>query len=435
MRRFVTAFMVFFLPGCLSTANAQGLKTYSLEEVLEIALARNPALKASGLDVEISEEDIRAKKAVRVPRVNLESGITRYRYPYPVTPIAGSPLGGSAFPEFDETMYDIGVTLTMPVYRGGRITRGVRMAELEKAATEEAFTTDRHNLVFNVSSLYYKILQLERLLEAGEKSVAQVEEHRRVVSEHYGAGSTPHVDLLKTDVELARSRERVLVLKNNIENAYGALKALMGLDEEEFRLKGDAKNNPVHPGLDEGVRTALFRRSEVKEASKRREAAREGVEYVEGKRLPGIDLSARYADRAGADFDFREDWSVGIRLSVPIFDGGLIRSEARSAGLEVRKMEVELRALEIEIRREVKEAYLNLEKAEERISVTEKVIEAAEENLEVESLKYSTGAGTTADVLDAQTALVRAVTDREQALYDRELALLALRRATGEQIN
>ncbi len=64
--------------------------------------------------------------------------------------------------------------------------------------------------------------------------------------------------------------------------------------------------------------------------------------------------------------------------------------------------------------------------------MAEKAIESAREAVRVERLKFDAGSGTTTEVIDAQTALLRADSDYYQALYDREIALASLRKAMGE---
>lgn len=123
-----------------------------------------------------------------------------------------------------------------------------------------------------------------------------------------------------------------------------------------------------------------------------------------------------------------------MRLSVPIFDGGLIRSEISKEKKEMEKVREEERSLRLDIIREIKDSYLNIENAGERIGVSQKAVEEAKENLRIEVLKYETGSGTSTDVIDSQTMLLRAETDYLQAIYDKNIAIASLRRAIGEDI-
>ncbi len=153
---------------------------------------------------------------------------------------------------------------------------------------------------------------------------------------------------------------------------------------------------------------------------------------AEGKRLPDILATGNYIARAGDYTSFKENWNYGVRFVIPFFDGGLIRSEINKEKAEMEKVKEEERAIKLLINGEVRDAHLRIVNARERIGVTQKALESARENVRIEVLRYDTGGGTSMDVIDAQTALLRAETDYYQALFDRETALAYLKKAVGE---
>jgi outer membrane protein len=138
-------------------------------------------------------------------------------------------------------------------------------------------------------------------------------------------------------------------------------------------------------------------------------------------------------ERSGNDLEFSENWALALRLSVPVFDGGAIRAGISSERKELEKIREEERILKLGIIRNVKEAYINIENALERIAVSVTAVKTGEETLRIELLKFETGAGTSTDVIDAQTALLRAETDYYQAVFDNNIALASLRKAIGDE--
>lgn len=70
-----------------------------------------------------------------MPRLGFNGGATRYRYASPITPILGSPLEGADFLRFDKSIYDFGVSFTLPMYRGGRLDAEVTIAEISRSIT------------------------------------------------------------------------------------------------------------------------------------------------------------------------------------------------------------------------------------------------------------------------------------------------------------
>ena len=332
------------------------------------------------------------------------------------------------------TIWDTGVSFKLPLFRGGRLYRAVNIAEMKKDIAQDTYRMNKQELVYNLTSVYYKIVQFEKLLLANDQSVKQLESHKKNVELYLKTGTVPKLDLLKTDVELSHAMENRLIVKNNLASAYELLKALMGMDnmDTEISIVPENTMNESFPALEESMKIAFSQRSDYKAIAKKRLIGEERVKIAEGKRFPDIFATGEYVAKAGNDTAFKENWNYGVRFTIPLFDGGLIRSEINKEKAEMEKVKEEERAIKLLINREVRDAHLNIANARERIEVTQKAIESARENVRIELLKYDTGAGTSTDVIDAQTALLRAETDYYQALFDRETALAYLKKAIGE---
>lgn len=427
-------FILLLLLFMSSIAYAEINRTsYTLSDAIEFALKNNPRIIQSSKDVEIGTYWISEAKANKMPRLDFNGGVTRYRYASPITPISGSPLKGSGFPEFDSNIYDFGVSFILPLYRGGRLNAGVTIAEIKKSIAEDMFRMSKQDLIYNLTNVYYKIYQLEKLFDATEASVRQLEAHKKNVELFLQAGTVPKVELLKTEVELAHAKQNAFVVKNSIESSYELLKTLMGIEDINRKISLVYEDLKYEiPPFDKAIKKAFYNRPDYKVVLKKKKVAEERVIFAQGKRLPSVYLNGEYYERSGDSLEFKENWNIGLRLSVPIFDGGLIKSEINQEKKEFEKVTEEERSLRLDIIREIKDSYLNIENASKRIEVSQMAIEEAKENLRIEVLKYETGSGTSTDVINAQTALLRAETDYLQAIYDKNIALAALKKAIGE---
>lgn len=437
MRRlaFIVCFVLLFLLSNTVFAETER-ETYSLSEIIEFALRNNPGLASSAKDVEIDSDGVSLAQAGKMPRIDFSSGASRFRYATPLTPISGAPSSGTGFPQFDNTIYDAGLSFVLPLYRGGRLDHEIEIAEIKKSISEDRLQMNRQDLVYNLTGIYYKILQLERLLTANEEAVRQLGAHNKNVELFLKAGTVPRVELLKTEAELAHARQAVLLISNNLESARELLKALMGVKDmgRSITLTADTYHSDKYPLIGEGLNKAFVQRPDYKAALKKIKVAETRIKYIEGKRLPALNFSGEYIDKSGENINFKENWSIMLRLNLPIFDGGTIKSEADREKKRAEKAQEEERSLRNNIVYEVKNSYMNIENAVARIEVAGKAIEAAKETLRVEQLRYETGAGISADIIDAQTTLLRAETDYCQALFDKEMAIASFKRAIGENM-
>ncbi len=409
---------------------------YDLTAVIQYALKHNPNLRIAGKAVESETYGIDAAKADRMPRIDFGSGITRYRYDTPLTPVVlKPPIGpGTDFPDFERTIWDTGVSFKLPLFRGGRLYRAVNVAEIRKTIAQDNYKMSKQELIYNLTNVYYKIGQLEKLLLAHEASVEQLELHKKNVELFLKTGTVPQLDLLKTEVELSHAMEQRLLTRNSLASTYELLKSLMGMDEmhSEISIDGEHTRVDTRPVLEESLKRAFSQRADYKAVAKKRLIGDERVKIAQGKRLPDLFAAAQYGGNAGHELAFKENWNAGLRLTMPILDGGLIRSEINKERVELEKAKEEERSLKLAITREVRDAHLSIINAQERIEVTRRAIESAKENLRVELLKYETGAGTNTDVIDARTVLLRTETDYYQAFFDKESAFAYFKKAVGE---
>ena len=409
---------------------------YTLDAIIRYALKNNPRIRLAGKDVESETYGINSAKADRMPRLDLGGGFTRYAYETPLTPIVITlPLQDISLPDFRRNIWDTGVTFKLPLFRGGRLVRGVQVAQMRKAVAEDMLRMTTQDIVYNVSSVYYKIAQLEKLTVANAASVEQLQAHKKDVEVSLAAGTVPRLDLLKADVELAHAKENLLLVKNNLESSYELLKTLMGMDNMAAGVAIAYELRPSDrpcPALDESLARALALRPDFKAASRKLKISEERVRIARGKRFPDVYGAGQYGGQTGNEFAFKENWYVGVRFSVPVFDGGLIQAEIDKERVELDRAREEERSLRLTITREVRDASLGIANADERIRVTEAAIESAHESLRVEQLKYATGAGTSTGVIDARTASLRAEADHYQAIFDKETAVAYLKKATGD---
>jgi outer membrane protein len=423
---------LLFLSPSLSPAAE---RTFDLPSAVQFALKNNPSLRVAQRSIETEKYGIDAARADRMPKIDLGTGVTRYRYPTPLTPIVIQfPFTAADFPDFVKTIYDGGAAFRLALFRGGRIMRNIHIAETRKALAEDNYVAARQDLVYNVTSVYYKILQLQRLLVSNEASARQIENHRNNVEQFLEAGTVPRVDLLTSDVELAHARQNVLLVRNNLDSAFELLKNLMGMDDPETSISvvEPTPTETSYPTGDEAISMALRQRPDYRALVKKQRIAQERVKMAEARRLPEVSASGEYTKKAGETADAKENWYLGARLTFPLFDGGIIQSEIGREQTELEKVKEEERAARLSIVREVKDARLSVANAVDRIDAAKAAIESAREAVRVELLKYDTGAGTNTDVIDAQTALLRAETDSHQAAYDREVGLALLKKSMGE---
>lgn len=407
---------------------------FDLSSLIDYAVKNNPALRIAKQNVDIEDQGVKAAQADRMPRIDVTGGYTRYRYANPLTPIVieSLPLSPSDIPDFEKNVYDGFATFSVPLFKGGRLMRGVTIAELRRSMARDYHTRNLHELIYNVTAVYYKLAQLDELLRAFEAQEKGLGAHRRDVEFGLKAGTAPKLDLLKADTELAGATERRIQTRNNIANARELMRSIIGMDGPgDLSLSFDNASSPPRQAPRGDLDQALANRPDYKAALNRIKMYEERVASARGKRLPDIYASGDYGGRAGDRLAFKENWTLGVRLILPVFDFGRISSEVDRERYSLMNAKEEERALRLTIAREIKDAQTAIANAEERITVSGKAITSAKEQARIEDLRYKAGDNTSTDVINAEAALVRSRSDHSQALFDRHIAIASLMKALG----
>jgi outer membrane protein TolC len=118
-------------------------------------------------------------------------------------------------------------------------------------------------------------------------------------------------------------------------------------------------------------------------------------------------------------------------MSLPIFQGFAISAQVEQARAAADAAQANLDVLREFVTLEVEQNYLGLKEAEERIAASTKLVEQAEQNLNLAERQYAAGVGTALEVTDAQLTLSNARITRIQALYDYNSSLRKLERSMG----
>jgi outer membrane protein len=178
---------------------------------------------------------------------------------------------------------------------------------------------------------------------------------------------------------------------------------------------------------------ALSRRPELSAINSEIAATEQALKAARGEYMPSIALEGRYEYLEGdfRDLEGGDHWTVGIGAQLPVWNWGKTAAKVREARSQLAQTRIQQDKTTDRIRLEVRQAFLDLGKAEKNIEAAESALKTAGEAYRQARARYRAGEGTNTDVLDARTDLSRAEANHSQALFDYNVALAALQRATG----
>lgn len=421
---------VFIVPLlALYTHTVSAADTLTLAAAIDKALAHNPTQVSQRLDISKAGAQQQAAQGARWPSADFTAAATHYAYPTFVYPIRS--LG--VFPPMDDTLYDYGVALKLPIYAGGRLQLGARVADLGLDISRERERLGAQGLIYNVSSVYMKIQHLSALVQAYDARITSIEAQERRLALLVRVGRVPKLDHLKVNGLLTKARHDRLQIDNHRRQAWTLLYQLLG-EPRPKELTGMQAYVPVAaPAWSQESlwQEAQALRPELRIAERQTAAGALQEKIARGERLPSLAVVGGYRERSGSDRQFFDDWNVGLQLSLPLMDGGVRRAHADEAAFMREQSQLSLEAMRLEINKQLQDAWDEQSEAVSRIAVTESSIAEATESLAIEKLKYEQGVGVITDLLTAESALLTAQADRLQARFDLITSRLNLLRASG----
>jgi len=369
--------------------------------------------------------------AKRLPRITLDSNYTRRQNPFPFVPAEGPTIPAHFSDEFASWQ----VSLTIPIYQGGQIENGIKLAQVHKVLQENILTLTRNEIIANTVNTYNKLLQLRKLREASRVSVDALEEQRKNAELLLNLGRIPRIDLLKVEVQLSNEQQRLATLDETIAVTRETLAYFMGrpvgADVSSLEPEGELLLVPFSANFNEGLASAHNHLPEYLIALHELRESDLAYRVTKGKTLPTLAFFGSYQDQFGFNPNYTEgNWFFGLNLSIPLFDRPLYADLAQTRILHERAL-THLVSVENRIRLDIRTALSSIADSKGRVENSREAVKQAEESFRIEREKYTAGAGTMVDLLLSQAAYFTAVANYTQALYDYNAGIVAYRKATG----
>lgn len=432
----------------------------SLEQAIQLALARNPDVGSAQRALEAAEAARRAAVGKLFPQLR---ALSWYEV-FPTQPalllpryMAVPSLSQVAAPtpqqsmrqmldyqrsEFQDSVFNVGIGLSWPLYAGGRLRAGVRGARATAEASGYHLKRVRQQLIFAVTQTYLGIGVTERTERAVEGSIKQLTEVRTNLEEFVRVGEKPRLDLLRVNARLEQTREVLAAVQAQLVTVQGNLRQLLDLDPAgpPLPLAGGQPDDGVEiPPLAEAVHLALTHRPDYRALMSDVKAQRAKLRIAHGARLPEVDLSARaweaHGNRTGAPGDAFRTWEpdseVMLSISVPLFTGGTLLAQEDRERARLEEKTDQFEALSQRVRLDVTQAYAELHAAHAQLVAARADVASADEAFRLEREKTDVGTGIVTDLLQAQATDLQAQRDFYQAHAGVRIARTRVQLALG----
>ncbi|MDO4164097.1 MAG: TolC family protein [Bacteroides sp.] len=353
-------------------------------------------------------------------------------------------LGSSlvdAFRTDTRNIYAGALTLTQPLYMGGKIRAYNKITKYAEELARQQHNTGVQDVILSTDQAYWQVVSLASKKKLAEGYLALLQKLESDVEKMIAEGVATKADGLSVKVKVNEAEMTLTKVNDGVSLARMLLCQLCGLDLSSPITLEDEQKDDLEPalvaanGLD--LDQVYNTRPEVRSLELATQIYKQKVNVVRSEYLPSLALIGSYAATNPSVFNgfenkFKGMWSVGVTLSVPIWHWGEGIYKVKAAKAEARIAQFQLDEAKEKIELQVNQSAFKVNEAAKKLVMAEKNLEKANENLRYANLGFEEGVIPASNVLEAHTAWLSAQSERIDAQIDVKLTEIYLKKATGQ---
>ncbi|MBQ9169611.1 MAG: TolC family protein [Bacteroidaceae bacterium] len=456
--------MCFAAIPSVSISAQEAARNITLTEARELALSHNKDIAKSRLTLEQTRYDAKAYKTNYLPRINLMAadmystgkgnfGIAGGHLPiYMLDPTTGTyipniTMGSDGsytlnqyadFPS-QEIDYKIGniflgnVSLTQPLYMGGKITAAYRMATYGTEMAGENIRLTESQAILRTDEAYMQAIRARQLADVARSYKQLLDELMKNVDSAVRHGLKTRNDQLKVQVKLNEAELAIQRADNATRLSTMNLCHVLGLPlNTPLRLDESLPDSSLPLDRAEGIDS----RPEAAILQAKTDIATQQVKLTRSDFMPQLAMFAGYSYmngiKVGGTNLFNSGMaSVGATLKVPLVTFGERTYRIRSAKARQQIAQTEQQDLTEQMQLELAQADNNFAEAQTELRITQRSLEQAEENMRLARQQYDAGMEPLSQLLDAQAMWQQASADHVNAKCQLQVAHTKLLKAQG----
>ena len=478
--------IVFFLFALLLTATTQGQNLLTLDSCRSMALANNKRLLIGEKEIEKAGYDNKAAKTNYLPKLkataayfrnsrethllnnstrhklnNLGSSIAQplasvaqivEKY-HPELTDALNEFGNNVIDEFSDVgkkinegfetdtrnMFAGALTITQPLYMGGKIRAYNEITDYAKQIAEEKHRGGAQEVVLEVDEAYWRVVSLANKKKLAESYVNLLKHLDDDMQKMLKEGVATKANGLTVSVKLNEAEMTLTKVDNGLTLSRMLLCQLCGMPiESNFTLEDEQKEQlaPVKSNAAFDMNQAYVNRPELRSLELATKIYDKKIQIARSEFLPQVVLTGNYmltnpSVYNGFEKKFKGMFNVGVMVSAPLFEWGENKYKIRAAKSEAAIAKYELEEAKEKIELQVNQQSFRVKEAEKTLARARKNCESADENMKTANAGFKEGVIPTSDLLAAQTAWVSAHSEVIDAEINARLTQVYLKKSLG----
>ncbi|MCF8297763.1 MAG: TolC family protein [Saprospiraceae bacterium] len=449
--------LIFFLLAFLIVSQTYSQKIWSLRDCIDYALENNIQIKQQLLNVELNEANLLQNRANLLPNLNA-GGTHVYNYGSTIDRFAGT------FTTERIRSNNFYIQSQVTLFNGFQLLNAVKQNQFNLMSSKYNVDKVKDDMALAIATAYLQILYNIEMYDIAqgqlEITLQQVERTKKLVE----AGTMAKGGLLTIEAQAASEELNVVNAKNQLDISYLTLIQLLDLNaSESFEIeKPELSISSETPAIlrpDQIFEFAVNNQPGIKSAEFQIKSSEKGLDIAKGSRSPSLSISGSYgtgysgANQIGKDLvnsvvpigytsgfdtvyglysqyssyetksfsnqlDDNSNYSVGLYLNIPIFNGFATKTSVTRAKIGIQNSEYNLQLQKNQLLKTIQQAHADAAAALNSFTATQKSVSALAESFKYTEQKFNVGMVNSVEYNDAKNKLITAKSQLLQAKYE-----------------
>ena len=420
---------------------------WNLQTCIDYALQQNITIRKNRLNAESAEVDVKTAKAALFPSLtaSVSQRIVNRPNSQTNTIIDGDNITSSQ----SKTSYNgsYGIDANWTLYNGSKRLNTLKQQRMNNRIAEQGVAESENTIEESITQIYVQILYAAEAVKVNEATLdvsrAECERARALLA----AGSIARSDLAQLEAQVSTDKYQLVTAQATLQDYKLQLKQLLELDgEKEMTLYiptlGDENVLSPLPSKTDVYRSALTLRPEIEAGRLNVKASELNINIARSGYIPTISLSAGIGstNTNGNDFTFgeqiKQNWnnSLGVTVSVPIFNNRQTKSAVQKAKIQKQNSELDLLDNQKNLYKTIEGLWLDANSAQQRYVAAIEKLRSTQTSYDLIQEQFNLGMKNTVELLTEKNNLLNAQQETLQAKYMAILNTQLLKFYQGEQI-
>ena len=401
-----------------------------LNDLIQTALRENKDVKIAAARVEQFAGQYGTTRAALFPQVGAGASAGRQRMSERTGP---TPLEGQGNPTFSN--YELFINASWEIDLWGKLRRATEAARANLLSTEEARRSVILTLVSSVANSYINLRDLDKQLELTTQTAGNYKASYDLFNLRFQHGIVSEIEVSQAKSQYEQAAGNIPFFEKQISQQEDALCVLLGRNPGPIP-RGKTIDQLIVPSVPAGVPSEILaNRPDIRQAEQDLIAANANIGVAKALYFPTISLTGLLGfasnDLSKLFTGPARSWSWAVPISAPIFTGGAIAGQVRSAEAVQQQALISYEQSIQKAFREVEDALVDQKRTKEQITSQNEEVKALRDYVRLARLRYDNGYASYLEVLYAESRLYSSELTQTQTQGTLFQALVNLYKAMG----